>query len=411
MIYKRSPLVQFAYLAAYISGAEVLWRMTQAGVFWEYGKYLAIAVLLLALFRHRTLKIPSLPAFFLLLLVPGALMTILSLNWTQTRDELSSYFSGPVALFVCAYFFSQVTFSKKRIETLLWVLIMPIVGVAMLAFNAAQTVTEWSANSNNLASGGFSANQVSNTLGLGLLAIWILLLYLKMKWVVRIAAVLLGLWFLVQALLTLSRGGVLTAIIPGILITIPILFDRKRRAQIIVLGAGVLIFAILIGPALDTLTNGALTQRYSETDKTALTGRDEIAQGDINAFLENPLFGVGVGLAVVYRSEIYGGNVAAHTEYTRMLAEHGLFGLAAIILLVVMFLRALRQNWRKPLARSMVISVCMWTFIYLTQAAMRTVAPSLVFAIGLANFATDSNPQAVVARQRVAMYGQRFSQR
>ncbi len=36
-----------AYVAAYITGAEVLWRITGADVFWEYGKY-AISLLLIS---------------------------------------------------------------------------------------------------------------------------------------------------------------------------------------------------------------------------------------------------------------------------------------------------------------------------------------------------------------------------
>ena len=38
-----------SYAAAYIVGAEVLWRINEAGVFWEYGKYAMILVLLVAL--------------------------------------------------------------------------------------------------------------------------------------------------------------------------------------------------------------------------------------------------------------------------------------------------------------------------------------------------------------------------
>jgi len=394
LIYRRAPLVQFAYLAAYIAGAEVLWRMTKAGVFWEYGKYLTIFVLIIALFNYRKLAVSKLSLFYLFLLLPGVLITVLSVNWPEARDNISGYFSGHVALVVCICFFSQTTFSKKQVGRLLWFLIMPVVSIAMLAFSASQTITEWSANSNNLASGGFSANQVSNTLGLGLLAIWVLLLYIRLNWFTRIAVAVLGLWFLAQALLTFSRGGVLTAIIPGILITIPILFDPRRRMQIIPLVIGVLIFALMIGPALDSLTNGALTQRYTETDKRALTGRDDIVAGDLNAFMEHPVLGVGVGLAAPYRN-----GIAAHTEYSRMLGEHGLLGLAALVLLIVMFLMNLQRNWKVPLARSMVISAALWAFIYLTQAAMRTVAPSLLLALIFAQFnVADPKPQAVLRR-------------
>jgi len=39
----RSPQ-RVAYVAAYVAGAQVLWRMTHTPIFWEFGKY-AIALM------------------------------------------------------------------------------------------------------------------------------------------------------------------------------------------------------------------------------------------------------------------------------------------------------------------------------------------------------------------------------
>ncbi len=43
-------------VTAYIMGAEVLWRMTNAGVFWEFGKYAVIAIFGIILLRNRKIK-------------------------------------------------------------------------------------------------------------------------------------------------------------------------------------------------------------------------------------------------------------------------------------------------------------------------------------------------------------------
>nr|HMN63236.1 hypothetical protein [Anaerolinea sp.] len=48
-------------VAAYITGAEVLWRMTDANVFWEFGKYATIAILGLAFLRNWRWKYAALP--------------------------------------------------------------------------------------------------------------------------------------------------------------------------------------------------------------------------------------------------------------------------------------------------------------------------------------------------------------
>ncbi|MCC7446405.1 MAG: O-antigen ligase family protein [Anaerolineae bacterium] len=409
MLYRRAPLVQFAYLAAYIAGAEVFWRMTRANIFWEYGKYLTVFLLALALRRHQAFKISRLPLIYFLLLIPSAIITLLSATLFAARDALSFNLSGHLALIFCVWFFSRIRFSKVELERLLWFLMVPVVSVATLSFSAVQSVTSWSVNSNNEASGGFSANQVSGILGLGVLAVWILLLYTKPRRIAALAAALLGIWFFAQSLLTLSRGGVLTAVIPGVLITLPVLFMRERRKQMIPLVLGILVFAVILAPALDTITNGTLTARYTETDKRALTGRDNLINAELQVFLDNPLFGVGVGQGGAYRAEIFGEYVATHTEYTRMLAEHGIFGLFAIVLLGVMVLINLKRNWHNPTGRSIVIGVALWALISLTHAAMRTVAPSFIFAIQFAYFEKDAGPQALNwMRRNIYQYRQQF---
>ncbi|MGQ9525959.1 MAG: hypothetical protein ACUVTZ_14135, partial [Armatimonadota bacterium] len=45
-----------AFAAAYIVGAEVLWRATGARVFWEYGKYAVTLILAVGILRRRTLS-------------------------------------------------------------------------------------------------------------------------------------------------------------------------------------------------------------------------------------------------------------------------------------------------------------------------------------------------------------------
>src|SRR5712691_6593978 len=63
-------------LCAYIAGSEVIWRMTDAWVFWETGKYFLTLFCLLGLFRKRDKKIPFLPVLYFALLLPSALLTI-----------------------------------------------------------------------------------------------------------------------------------------------------------------------------------------------------------------------------------------------------------------------------------------------------------------------------------------------
>ena len=74
----------------------------------------------------------------------------------------------------------------------------------------------------------------------------------------------------------------------------------------------------------------SLTERFRDLDTT---GRLGAATTDLQVFSENPILGVGVGRSIEFHDTIEGISLAAHTEYTRLLAEHGLFGLLAIIII------------------------------------------------------------------------------
>ena len=54
---------------------------------------------------------------------------------------------------------------------------------------------------------------------------------------------------------------------------------------------------------------------------------------DLQIFAENPLFGLGPGTAMIERDRISGIGIA-HTEFTRLLSDHGSLGLVAMGLLV-----------------------------------------------------------------------------
>src|SRR5262249_53566711 len=55
---------KIVYIIAYITGAEVLWRMTQAQVFWEFGKYAVVAILLVTILRTGQFRGFTLPFLY-----------------------------------------------------------------------------------------------------------------------------------------------------------------------------------------------------------------------------------------------------------------------------------------------------------------------------------------------------------
>src|SRR5690554_3000682 len=56
LLFKDDTPARLITLVAYLVGAEVVWRMTDAGVFWEFGKYATSMFFGLALLKYHTLR-------------------------------------------------------------------------------------------------------------------------------------------------------------------------------------------------------------------------------------------------------------------------------------------------------------------------------------------------------------------
>src|SRR5215471_17788752 len=130
-------LERVAYVSAYIVGGEVLWHMTEAPILWEFGKYSIVAVFLTAILANRLVKLPALPIFYFVLLVPSIWITLIEEDFTSRsedfqsgRDMISFNMSGPLALMVSAWFLSHVKLSKVQVQRLFLAALGPIVSVA-----------------------------------------------------------------------------------------------------------------------------------------------------------------------------------------------------------------------------------------------------------------------------------------
>ncbi len=383
------PVEQVAYVGAYIAGAEVFWRMNGVDTVlpWEFGKYSTAAIFGLAMVRSRTNRIPSLALFYFLLLIPSTLQLIPLTDLRAMLNDLSFNLSGALALMVCAGLCSNLTVRAEQFEKLMVALIAPVTAIATLAARSilVSSYRSWGASASNfLASAGYGPNQVSAALGLGLVAVWLLLVYGRYRGLAVLSLMALGLWFLAQALLTFSRGGAANALVAaGAGLFHALLHPKLRERAIALLLVGFLASSMLLIPKLETLTADALGIRFRST---SLTGREELAQAEIQVFREHPLMGVGPGQTDQYLASAVGHRSATHTEYTRLLAEHGLLGLAAIILLLVMVWRNYQKAGDDLAARGVIATSLVWGLAFMAHSAMRLAAPSLLIGLTAAEF-------------------------
>jgi hypothetical protein len=365
---------------AYIAGAEVVWRMAGIRVFWEFSKYGVLLILLLAfvrLPRYRTTNWWAL--FYLGLLIPSVGLTIEQIGLSQARDALSFNLSGPVALGVAVLFFSSVRAESLDLEMVVFALLGPILGV--LAICTYGTVTAsyiyFEAESNFATSGGFGPNQVSALLGLGALLSLLLAFQHSRPWMRWTFFVLTGA-FLVQGVLTFSRGGVINAVVCIGFLCVHLI--RQPRVRTMVLGVLVIftfLGATVIIPRLNEFTGGALQERYSSTSGGL---RKTIAEEELDIWKDHPMMGVGPGMSKYYRNDLLGFEVASHTEFTRLLCEHGTLGLLALLVLVGI---AASCYLKAPtvLEKAWVSAFSGWAFIEMSHSAMRIVAISLLFGL------------------------------
>jgi hypothetical protein len=365
-------------VCAYIAGCEVLWRMCGAAIFWEAAKYLMAAVLIIALARRGNARAPAAAVFYFALLLPSALLTLALLEWTAARQQLSFNLSGPFALALAVAYFSNARLRMEDLRLAAAAVAAPVTAIAAVVAlrMAALGEIEFAMDSNFGSSGGFGPNQVSAMLGLGGLFCLLAALFCRPGLVERVLALGFCAVLLLQSALTFSRGGVYIAMASAGAAAVFLFRAGEARSRLL-LAAGALSIAAVAGlPDADAWTGGRLIERFTTPD---LTHRDELLWDDLAIWAANPVFGVGPGRAAEERGVEFGG-AAAHTEFTRALAEHGLFGLASIAILGWMTLRRFSAAVA-PEEKALLAALFVWPLLFMAVNSMRIAAPSLLFGL------------------------------
>lgn len=381
---KKVSLDRIAYLIAYLVGCEILWRMAGIPIFWEFGKYGSSAIIIFALIRRGHYIPPVLPTIFIVLLIPACIITLSTNDLALAREKISFNLSGPAFLFVSCWFFANLKLVRLQIRKLFILVIIPLLTVAVttLFFTVSSDEISFSDESNAATSGGFGPNQVSAMLGLGVfIALACYLLHnndLKFKLYFAIGALFLA----AQSVLTFSRGGIYNAIGATIILVFFQLQNITESAKRIVPFILVfVVFLVLIFPFLDDFTGGKLLERFEDTDTT---GRAEIIESDFEILSENPIWGVGLGNARIYRESILGKRALSHTEFSRLISEHGLFGIFAVMILIsIIAYNFLRQD--SVFGRALIAGAVIWCCLFMLNAGMRLAAPSFLWGFSFIN--------------------------
>ena len=190
-----------------------------------------------------------------------------------------------------------------------------------------------------------------------------------------------------RGIVTFSRGGMMCAGVMIVLFILVLFQFTKRKGKIKILwlvGASILLLSFVWSYSLFQ-TSGLIEKRYANQDAAGrikasqLSGREHIMEGEYEIFLDHPFLGIGIGKARESRLEESGEVVASHNEITRMLAEHGSFGVLAMLILIVTPL-ALYVNNRFHIY---LLPLFVFWILTINHAAMRLSAPAFVYALTL----------------------------
>jgi hypothetical protein len=383
---------QALMVAAYITGSEVLLRMTNGNISYEFSKYGVMIFLFIGMYYSGLSKGATPYWLFLLLLIPSIVISTFVLDFdTNIRKTIAFNISGPVCLALASLYTYRRKIALEQVNNILLSLGLPIIScmvyLTLYTPNIRDVIT--STQSNFETSGGYGPNQVATILGLGMFIFFSRIILESKSKFLLVINLIVALNITYRGMLTFSRGGMITGFMMIVLLLLFLYFKSNYRGRvklnyIIVLS----VLAMMTTWGYTSFqTGGLIDKRYANQDargrlkENQLTGRGDIAQNEINIFLKNPIFGVGVGKGVEVRAEETGSKVLSHDEITRMLAEHGTLGILGLLILFVTPLVLYLEN---KFNMFLLCFVAFW-FLTINHAAMRTAAPAFVYSLSLLN--------------------------
>jgi len=378
-------------ISAYVVGSEIFFRMTGGIIIYEFAKYSIIIFMILGMYYDGFSKNAMPYWVFLILLIPGLLVATETLNLTtDLRKTISFNISGPVCLGIASIYAYNKRVSLTKLNQVLLCIGLPIISITVYLILYTPDLKEalvLGTGSNYTTSGGFGPNQVATIFGMGMFIFFSrLLLESKTKLLFAINIIVT---FIItyRGLITFSRGGMITGFVMIILLLLYLYRSTQHQGKSklhFLFGFMVLMF-LATWIYTSNQTDGLIEKRYANQDasgrvkESQFTGREEIFTNEINSFIDNPIFGVGVAKGVEIRTNLTGEVALTHNEISRMLAEHGLFGIMALLILFLTPIILFLDN------KQHIFLWCFMLFWLLTinHAAMRLSAAAFVYSLTL----------------------------
>jgi len=383
--------------AAFLVGCDVFFRMSWAGLPWEYGKYSAGVLLLGALIIERNPLKPLLILLYLALLLPAMYMSFELFNALEAKKHIMFNLSGPLLITVGVLYFYNRKFSEEEFLKLSrWF----IYGVFVMGAFIYTQVGDYSSvkyglGSNSSSSGGFSGTQVAPVFAAGILLLLINLFQSRVVFIYKFIDIIVLLIFIMQVFFTFSRGGLVSTILAIFLaVALSNSLSVKKLFTVVLIP---LIGIFLVFGYVDTITGGNISKRYFNKDedgkrikKDISTGRNKLVKSDLRTFNENILGGVGFGGTLLTHEKHTGIRYSSHNEYLRLLAEHGILGLISLfILLYVSLIHYFKVKSKE--ARLIYFAFLFFGLLEMSHGALRLALIPFIFSMAFLQYTGDED--------------------
>lgn len=386
------------YASAYYCALELVTRALESPLPWEFGKYMTVGFLVLGMIVEKRKIIPARFALLYFVLMLPSIAIAEYENLHRARYLISFNLSGPLSLAVSWIYFYKRQFTKKEFSRIIFWFILPVCMMLAIIIIKLPNMANVSMNlqSKKEFSGGFGPNQVAVIMGFSFfIMVLALLLDIRVSGL-KFIDIGFGIICLAEGLLTFSRGGVVTGVFCA-LVAFYVSARNGKTVKQLPRMLGLLVVLSIVGyigwKAVDNATGHFLTARYEKalgegarTDEVSkergydLSGRDDIFFSDLKIFANNPIAGVGPGCAIVERQKMLGYSIIAHTELSRVLAEHGMYGVGALLILIVVPFYTYRYTKKEN--RVLLSSFTLFSIVTMLHAAMRLGIIGFAFGLG-----------------------------
>lgn len=392
----KEEIFKLVVVLAYISGIEILARISKTSpwVPYEFGKYSYICFLILGLIKFKQQK--ATPGFWVVVL---SLPSLLLIPWEGYRDYFVNSFLGIFLLGLVSHLLYGKILSKEQLKVVFLNYLYGTIGVAVAVIIKTPELSDikFKLSANFDTSGGFGSNQVATVLGAGFMLVGLAFLLRIRLFPLKFTDLGMMVIFFFRSVLTFSRGGVFVGFL-GVLAAyiVPGSTSKMRKVKVIhVMTILLLVFGVFY--RINDITGSAVLNRYKGETQGTLeghreasattfsSGRFDLFLAEIKIFATNPILGVGPGGGYEYREKHYGQKSASHTEVSRLAAEHGVLGVAIVLIFLffpIIWVLKLRNKYQRMLSTAFFTLAIFTSF----HGAMRTTITPLFWALGCMRF-------------------------